>query len=69
MCQPSPAKQSSIPIDQDDARCDGYEEFLAALADPDNSEHEDLEAWIGGAFDPAAFDLAEVDESLNPSEF
>jgi hypothetical protein len=46
-----------------------YEEFLAALADPSNSEHEDLKAWIGGAFDPAAFDLAEVNERSNPSEY
>lgn len=46
----------------------GYEEFLAALADPNHPEHNDLKAWIGGAFDPAAFDVAEVNQRLSPSE-
>lgn len=45
----------------------GYEEFLAALADPTNPEHEELKGWIGGSFDPTAFDVAEVNERLNPS--
>ena len=44
----------------------GYEEFLAALADPTNPEHEELKDWIGGSFDPKAFDVAEVNERLNP---
>ncbi len=43
----------------------GYEEFLKALADPKHSEHEDLKEWIGGSFDPAAFDVAEVNRRLN----
>ena len=47
----------------------GYEEFLEALRDPSNPEHEDLKAWIGGSFDPAAFDVAEVNERLRPSEY
>jgi hypothetical protein len=35
----------------------GYEEFLAALSDPKNPEHDTYLEWVGGAFDPAAFDL------------
>ena len=46
----------------------GYEEFLAALADPTDPEHEPLKEWIGGLFDPTAFDVAEVNERLKPSE-
>lgn len=46
----------------------GYEEFLAALADPAHPEHGELKEWIGGSFDPAAFDVAEVNQRLNPSE-
>ena len=45
----------------------GYAEFLEALADPANPEHEELKEWVGGSFDPAAFDVAEVNERLNPS--
>jgi Plasmid pRiA4b ORF-3-like protein len=47
----------------------GYAEFLEALADPSNSEHEHLKAWIGGSFDPKAFDVAEVNDRLSPSEY
>lgn len=36
--------------------------------DPENSEHENLKEWIGGAFDPTAFDVAEVNERLTPSK-
>ena len=43
----------------------GYETFLDALADKTNPEHEDLKEWIGGSFDPAAFDVAEVNARLN----
>lgn len=46
----------------------GYAEFLAALADPHDPEHDNLKEWIGGPFDPKAFDVAEVNRRLNPSE-
>ncbi len=45
----------------------GYEEFLAAMADPANAQHEELREWIGGDFDPEAFDLAGVNEALTHS--
>jgi hypothetical protein len=47
----------------------GYEEFLAALADPKDPEHENMREWIGRDFDPAAFDIAEVNRRLSPSEY
>ncbi|MGA8709255.1 MAG: plasmid pRiA4b ORF-3 family protein [Steroidobacteraceae bacterium] len=42
----------------------GYFEFLAAIKDPTHEEHANLLRWIGGAFDPTAFDLAEVNARL-----
>ncbi len=35
----------------------GYEEFLQAIADPENEEHEEYMGWIGPEFDPEEFDL------------
>jgi len=55
---PSSAVQSKLATS-----CD----FLEALADPANPEHEDLKEWVGGSFDPVAFDVADVNERLNPS--
>lgn len=42
----------------------GYEEFLEALADPSHSDHEQMRMWIGGYFDPAAFDPNQVNRCL-----
>jgi hypothetical protein len=42
----------------------GYEGFLEAIRDPDHSEHEDYLEWIGGEFDPEAFDLEGVNAAL-----
>lgn len=46
----------------------GYEEFLAAMADPKHPEHRNLKQWIGGGFDPTAFNVAEVSERLSTSD-
>lgn len=40
----------------------GYEEFLVAIRDPAHAEHAHRLEWIGGSFDPDAFDRAEVNE-------
>lgn len=42
----------------------GYAEFLEALADPTHEEHAHMLSWAGGAFDPAAFDLADINTNL-----
>jgi hypothetical protein len=42
----------------------GYFEFLTAIRDPTHQEHANLLRWIGGSFDPTAFDLAEVNARL-----
>ena len=43
----------------------GYQDFLLAVSDPRHAEHEQWVEWVGGRFDPAEFDLAAVDKSLD----
>lgn len=43
----------------------GYEDFLAAIQDPEHEEHEPQLTWIGGAFDPEGFDLNAVNRYLH----
>lgn len=38
----------------------GYEEFLEAIKDPENPEHNEMMEWIGGEFDSEYFDVNEV---------
>jgi hypothetical protein len=38
----------------------GYAELLAAIADPEHDRRDELLAWVGGAWDPDAFDSAAV---------
>jgi hypothetical protein len=42
----------------------GYAEFLAALADARHPKHERYLEWIGGIFDPHAFDLNRINKAL-----
>lgn len=42
----------------------GYENFLAAIADPGHQDHEDLLDWIGGSFDAETFDVGKVNSEL-----
>jgi hypothetical protein len=42
----------------------GYDDFLEAIADPEHEEHDEYMEWIGGDFDPEAFDLDEVNQLL-----
>ena len=40
-----------------------YEDFVAALTDPDDEEHEERREWAGD-FDLEAFDVAKVDAAV-----
>jgi Plasmid pRiA4b ORF-3-like protein len=35
----------------------GYADFLEAMADPTHEMHEEMKEWVGGEWDPEAFDL------------
>lgn len=43
----------------------GYALFVEAIADPRHEEHEAMLEWIGGQFDPEAFDPPAVDRALS----
>lgn len=43
----------------------GYAELLRVIADPSDDEHESTLTWLGGIFDPAAFDLNTVNRRLH----
>lgn len=42
----------------------GYQQLLEVLADPADEEYETMLEWVGGSFDPEAFDLAATNELL-----
>ena len=42
----------------------GYASFLDAIQDLQHPEHEEMLEWVGGEFDPEAFDLDEVNREL-----
>ena len=42
----------------------GYDRFLDILRHPSHPEHADMTAWIGGSFDPRAFDLDDTNARL-----
>ncbi len=42
----------------------GYDNLLQAIADPKHEDHDDLLEWLGGEFDPEAFDLDKVNTAL-----
>jgi hypothetical protein len=43
----------------------GYENFLAAISDPENEEHEEMRDWYGSDdFDPEYFEMVEINKIL-----
>jgi hypothetical protein len=42
----------------------GYADLLQTIQDPDNEEYEEMMQWLGGEFDPEAFDREAVNEAL-----
>ncbi len=47
----------------------GYADFLKAIRDPKHPEHESMREWIGGDFDPEAFDLAEFSDLAGGAKY
>ena len=42
----------------------GYASFLEAIRNPEHPEHDEMLEWVGGEFDPDAFDLDEINRAL-----
>jgi hypothetical protein len=42
----------------------GYGDFLAAIQHPGHESHEEMLEWVGGEFDPEAFDIEAVNKEL-----
>lgn len=42
----------------------GYSEMLEIIHDPYHEEHESMMVWLGGGYDPEAFDLDAVNKEL-----
>ncbi len=38
----------------------GYDEFLEAVRNPHHEKHDSMLEWVGGGFDPEAFDATDV---------
>jgi len=38
---------------------------LDAIQDPKHEEHESMLEWVGGEFDPDAFDMKLINKKLN----
>jgi len=41
-----------------------YTDFIEAVLDIAHPEHEDMVEWVGGEFDPEAFNIEEINENL-----
>ena len=42
----------------------GYQDFIEAISSPDHDQHEEMLEWVGGSFDPAAFDPSDFSRNL-----
>jgi hypothetical protein len=49
---------------EDVGSVDGYMDFLEAVLDRSHEEHQAMLTWVGGQFDPEAFDLAAANEAV-----
>ncbi len=41
-----------------------YYDFLKTIQNPNHPEHDHMLEWVGGSFDPEAFDLDEINQKL-----
>ena len=44
----------------------GYQNFVEAISKPRHPDHAEMLEWIGGEWDPEAFDLDAVNAKLQP---
>lgn len=42
----------------------GYGDFLETIKKPDHKSHDEMLEWVGGGFDPEAFDIEAVNKEL-----
>ncbi len=42
----------------------GYLDFLEAIQNKDHEQHEELLEWVGGRFDPEAFDPVKASKAM-----
>ena len=42
----------------------GYAEFLETIQNPDNEQHDEMLEWVGGKFDPEAFDAKKATKAM-----
>lgn len=42
----------------------GYKHFIEVISNPEDPEYEEMLEWVGGPYDPEAFDLEEVNDVL-----
>ena len=56
--------QTGVPTPEDVGGIFGYETLLDALQDENHEEHESYLQWLGGEFDPEAFDLVAINQEL-----
>ncbi len=47
----------------------GYADFVAAIQNPDNEQHEEMLEWVGGRFDPERFDPAKATKQMRRGIF
>ena len=43
----------------------GYQHFMEAITNSNHPEHNSYLTWVGGVFEPEAFDIARIDADLN----
>ena len=43
----------------------GYYHLLEVLASPGHAEHRDMVEWVGGSFDPEAFDVGALNRAFH----
>ncbi len=51
-------------LPEDVGGTDGFRDFLRAIADPNDPEHEEYLVWCGGSYDPDKFDASSINMIL-----